>query len=110
MSLILAYKSRDKTLDITIQDADAATITPGGSDKVRVMIGREGEPAKLSFTSDAATTNGSSITKGAANRLVLKAADLAFDAGTYTFFVDYYDSDGSGWKNVDRQVFVLEET
>lgn len=110
MSLILAYANRDKTLDITIQDADAATITPGGSDKVRISIGREGETAKLTVVSDDPAAGGSSVTKGAANRLVLKAADLAFDPGCYTMFTELYDSAAGGWTTVERQVFVLEGT
>ncbi len=112
MSLILAYQNRGLTRDITIQDVDGDTITPGDTDKVRAIIGREGEAAKLTVTSDGATPNGSSFTKAAANRLRLDAADLAdIDPGTYTLFIDFYDfADGAEWKNVDRQIFVLEET
>ncbi len=111
MSLILAYKSRGLQRDITIQDAAGATITPGSTDVVRVSIGREGETAKLIVSSAAATANGSSIVKGATNRLRLDAEDLVFDPGTYTLFVDYFDAaDSSEWKNVSRQVFVLENS
>lgn len=111
MSLILVHKNLGATRDITIQDADGATITPGVDDVVRMSIGRVGETAKLTVTSVAPTTNGSSITKGAANRLRLDGADLTFDPGVYTMFVDLLDSaDASEWKVVDRQVFVLLET
>ena len=110
MSLIYAQKGRGITRDITIQDVDDAAITPGDSDKLRVTIGRLGETAKLTFTSDAATANGSSITKGASNRLRLDASDLSFDPGVYSFILDLYDSgDSAEWKTVDRQVFYLEE-
>lgn len=110
MSLVLAYKSRAKVIDITIKDADGDAITPGANDKVRATIGREGEEAKLTVTSGTATANGSTFTKGSTNRLSLKASDLTFDPGTYTFLVDYYDNADSQWKNVERQVFQLENT
>jgi hypothetical protein len=111
MSLILAYRSRGLSRDITIQDVDGNNITPGDSDKLRAIIGREGETAKLTVTSDDSTANGSSFTKGTNSRLRLDASDLDFAAGVYTLYVDYYDSgDAQEWKNVSRQVFVLEET
>ena len=111
MSLVTAYKGRGITRDITIQNVDGDTVTPGDSDVVRVSIGREGETPELTVTSTAATANGSSITKGAANRLRLDAADLDFDPGVYTMFVEMMDAaDEDEWKNVDRQVFCLIET
>lgn len=112
MSLIFCYQNRGKTVDFTIDDADGNAITPGMNDKLRVIVGRLGESAQLSFTSDAATANGSSITKGETNRLRLDASDLALiDPGTYTLIVDYYDNaDAQEWKTVSRQVLVLEET
>ena len=112
MSLIYAYQSRGLTKNFTIDDKDGDAITPGANDKLRISIGRMGETAKLTFTSDAATSNGSSVTKGASNSLRLDASDLALiDPGTYTLMVDYYDNaDAQEWKNVSRQVFVLEET
>ena len=41
-----------------------------------------------------------------------KLTDLdGIEPGTYTLFVDYFDNaDAAEWKNVDRQVFVLEDT
>ncbi len=112
MSLILAYQSRGLTKDFSIDDTDGNVITPGMHDKLRITIGRLGESAKLTFTSDTATANGSSITKGATNRLRLDASDLAaIDPGTYTLMVDYFDNaDAQEWKTVSRQVFVLEDT
>lgn len=121
MSLILAYKSRGVTKDITITTAGGAVITPGANDKLRVVIGREGKlgvdfaDAELVVTSDAATANGSSITKNypseTKNRLRLDASDLNFEAGTYTLFVEYFDNaDAQEWKNVSRQVFNLQDT
>ncbi len=109
MSLIYAYSNKGLTEDITIQDSAGATVTPGASDKVRVIIGRDGETAKLTVTSDAPTDNGSSITKGAVNRLRLDASDLSFTPGIYTMTVDLYDHlDATEWKCVSRQVFCLE--
>ena len=109
MTLIYAYKGKTETRDITIKDADGDTITPGTSDKVRVVISREGETAKLTVSSDAATANGSSITKGATNRLRLDGEDLDFSPGTYTMLVEFFDnSDSQTWKVVDLQVFHLE--
>ena len=112
MTLILAYQNRGLTRDLVIVDSTGDTITPGANDKVRVMIGREGEAVKLSVANDAPTANGSTLTKGASNRLRLDASDLAdIDPGTYTLFFDYFDNaDAAEWKNVSRQVFVLEPT
>lgn len=111
MSLVYAYKSRGLSKDITILDADGAAVTPGSSDKIRATIGREGETAKLTVTSDAPTDNGSNFTKGAVNRLRLDALDLAFEPGAYTLMIDLYDAaDSAEWKTVSRQVLVLEDT
>lgn len=109
MALIYAYQNRGLTRDITIQDTNGATITPGDSDKVRAIIAREGEVAKLTVVSGTPTSNGSSFTKGAANRLRLDASDLSFDPGTYTMQIDFYDAaDAAEWKVVSRQCFFLE--
>lgn len=109
MTLIYAYKDRGITRDIVIKDADDNTITPAAADKIRVTIGREGETAKLTLTSDASTANGSSLTIGATNRLRLDASDLSFKIGVYSLIIDMYDnSDAGEWKNVDRQTFCLE--
>jgi len=112
MTLIYAQQARGFTKDFSINDTDGNDITPGANDKLRISIGRVGETAELSFTSDAATANGSVITKGVTNRMRLDASDLALiDPGTYTMIIDYYDNaDAQEWKTVSRQVFVLEET
>ena len=112
MTLILAYQDRGKTVDLVITDSAGDTITPGANDKVRVLIGRERETAKLTIANDAPTVAGSTLTKGASNRLRLDATDLAgIDPGTYTLFFDYFDNaDVAEWKNVSRQVFHLEPT
>ena len=108
MSIVLAHQSRGKTVDITFQDGDGDTVTPTESDKIRATILRKGETAKLTVSSDSPTSNGSSFTKGAANRLRLDASDLNFDPGTYSLIIDFYDaSDSSEWKMVQRQVFHL---
>lgn len=121
MTLIYAYKNRGVTKDITILDASGAAIVPGANDKIRAIIGREGQlganfaSAQLVVTSDAATANGSSFTKNSpssgVNRLRLDASDLAFAAGVYTLFISYMDNaDAQEWKEVSRQVFVTENT
>jgi len=111
MTLVYAYKGRGVTKDFTINDSNGVAITPGANDLVRVSIGRVGEAALFSVTSGTPTSNGSSITKGALNRLRIDASDLEdIDPGTYTLFVDYFDNaDAQEWKTVDRQVFVLED-
>jgi hypothetical protein len=112
MALIQAYKNRGLTRDLTILDADGDTITPGANDRVRVLIGREGQTPLLTVVDNADTSNGSTLSKGATNTLRLDATDLdAIDPGTYTLFFDYFDNaDAQEWKNVDRQVFHLEDT
>src|SRR3990167_3451451 len=101
MALIYAEKNRGKTKDLTIQDGAGATIIPGANDKLRIVIGREGKlgtdfaDAQLVVTSDAATANGSTLTKNSPtsgkNRMRLDASDLDFEAGVYTLFFDYLD-------------------
>ena len=110
MTLFHAYQDRGLTRDLVITDTNGDTITPGVSDKVRVMIGREGEAMKLSVVNDAPTVNGSTLTKGASNRLRLDATDLTtFEPGTYTLFFSMMDNaDAAEWKEVSRQVFHLE--
>jgi len=108
MSLIIAYQNRGRTINIVIQDANGDTITPGAGDQVRIVVGRSYKTPKLTVASDAPTDNGSTLTAGATNVLRLDAADLNFEPGVYTMFVDLYDNSDSGeWKNVDRQVFHL---
>ncbi len=120
MSLIQAYRNRGKTVSLTITDP-SGTLVPAAADKLRVVIGREGKIGGVNFAdaqffvdSDAATANGSTITPNTStgvNTLRLDASDLRFAAGLYTLFFDFFDnSDGSEWKNVDRQVFNLEDT
>ena len=115
MTLILAYKSRGITRDITIKDVDGDAITPGATDSIRATITREGGTAVLTVTSGSATANGSSFTKNSpssgVNRLRLDASDLEFQPGVYSLYIDYYDNaDAQEWKNVDRQVFCLENS
>lgn len=111
MTIFYAYKNRGVSKDITILDADGATITPTASDIITATIFHEGGATQLSVASTAATVNGSSFTKGATNRLRLDASDLDFAAGVYTLEIKLTDaSDTDEPKNVDRQVFVLEDT
>lgn len=112
MALVHAYRGRNCTRDITIRNAALAAITPGVDDHVRVMIGREGQTPLLTVADDAPTANGSTLVKGASNRLRLDAQDLdLIEPGVYTLFIDYFDTaDASEWKHVDRQVFSLEDT
>lgn len=111
MTLIFAYQNRTIYKDITVLDADGDTVTPGTSDEIRATILRLEETAELTVTSAASTANGSSFTKGAENRLKLDNADLAeIEPGVYSIIFDFYDSVDSEWKNIDRQVFILERT
>jgi len=118
MALIVAYKNRGLTKNLTILDAAGESVTPGNNDKVRAVIAREGHrgtsdaTAELSVTSGTPTDNGSAFNKNSpstgVNQLRLDASDLAFSPGVYTLFVEYFDNaDAQEWKTVDRQVFVL---
>lgn len=121
---IYAYKNRGITKYITVLDGNGNAITLESGDKIRAIIGREGKLGETNNTfpdaefyvdSDAATAAGSSFTKGtptsSQNSLRIDASDLAFSPGVYTMIVDVYDDDDTDeWKNVDRFVFVLEET
>ena len=111
MSLVYVYRTKGYTTDITILDADGDTITPDSNDKVKAIIYRTGETAKLTVTSGTPTTNGSSITIGAVQRLRLDASDLDFEAGVYTLEILFYDySDSREWKLVSKQILSLEGT
>ena len=108
MSLILTNEGRGVSYDVVILDASGDVITPGDSDQIRAIIGREGETPKLTVTSGSDTANGSSFTKGATNRLRLDASDLEFSPGVYTMYVDFFDAaDANEWKSVERQCFFL---
>lgn len=110
MSLLVAYSNRGITRDIVIKNSAGGIITPGANDRVIVTITRLGVD-KLVVDSSASTANGSSITKGAANRLRLDASDLMFTPGAYEMRVDLLDvADSNELKNVDREVFYLEQT
>lgn len=115
MALIFAYRNRGLSRDITIQDADEATIRVTANDLIRATIGRDGETPQLTVTSGTPTVAGSSFTKNVpssgVNRLRLDASDLAFEAGTYTLQIDFFDfADASEWKTVSKQVFHLESS
>jgi hypothetical protein len=113
MTLVYAYENRGITRDITVNDANGNAITVGGSDRLRAIIGREGEASQLTVTSGSPTPNGSSLVVGGGasgtHRLRLDASDLTFSPGTYSLYIDMFDSsDASEWKTVDRQTFHLE--
>lgn len=121
MAIIVAYKNRGLTKDVTVKNGAGDAISVGKNDKVRAVIGHVGRlgtdlaDAKLVVTSGSDTSNGSSFTKNSPtttkNRLRLDADDLNFDSGIYTLFIDYFDNaDATEWKNVDRQVFCLKDT
>lgn len=121
MAIIVAYKDRGLTKDVTVKDGNGDAIAVGKNDKIRAIIGHVGRlgsnlsDAKLVVTSGSDTSNGSSFTKNTPtstkNRLRFDASDLNFDPGIYTLFIDYFDNaDAKEWKNVDRQVFCLKET
>lgn len=113
MALFYTHKSRGLTRDVQVDGPDGA-ITLTSDDKLRAIIQAVGT-AYLTVTSDAATANGSSFTKGSPsatlNRLRLDASDLATLAkGVYTLVIDMFDAaDASEWKNVDRQILYVEE-
>lgn len=111
MALVVAYRNRGLTRNITILDANKDAITPGANDRIRAIIGREGESPQLTVVSGSPTANGSSFVMGAVNVLRLDASDLDFDVGVWSLIIDYFDNaDAQEWKNVSRQCFSLQET
>ena len=113
MSLIQAYKGLGLTRYLTVLDAAGAAIAPGANDILRVRIMRLGQDPKLTVTSEAATANGSSLTKNVPtgkNTLRLDASDLSFAAGIYIFRFDYFDNaDSQEYKKISDQVFDLQD-
>ncbi len=122
MTLLYAYKNRTFTTDLVINDPTGDR-TPEVDDGIRITIGHESKlddsgdlsDAELVVVDNAPTSNGSTFTKAVApavlNRLRLDNLDLTFPAGVYSLIFDFRDaSDGNDWKNVSRQVIVIEES
>lgn len=120
-AMATAYYKRGFTHDVTLLNSAGATVAPVTNDVLRAVIGRDSEieddlsGAKLVVSSAAATANGSTFTKNSpssgTNRLRLDASDLTFPPGTYTLFIDYYDSaDANEWKTVEKIIFTLLPT
>jgi hypothetical protein len=115
MTLILAQKGRKLARDVSIEDADGATITVVEADIVQLKIGRSGKASLLSVSSDAVTANGSQIelnhTPGT-HRVSIAAADMdLLEPGVYSFELALVDSaDGDAVKHVDYQVMVVQAT
>ncbi|MBD3404571.1 MAG: hypothetical protein GF411_00370 [Candidatus Lokiarchaeota archaeon] len=116
MSLIKTYQNRGLTKRLTMKDANGDVIRCEGGDKVRVRIQRMGETPQLEVVSGSPTVNGTKLTPAKVggnsySTLRLDDNDLDFAPGIYSFLFDYFDADDSEeWKNVDRQVFILEES
>jgi len=119
--MVYAYQRRGLTRNVQILDANSNVIVPTGLDTIRAIIGREGqlganlETALLVVASGSDTPAGSFFRKNdpsnGNNLLRLDASDLNFAPGTYTLFIELLDvADDSEWKNVSRDVFVLEGT
>lgn len=108
MTLIRARQNVSIVRDITIKDADGDTITPNAPDHIRATIKRVGGVTRLTVADNASTANGSTFTKGSANRLSIAASDLNFPPGLYSLFIDFYDNAGSTWRPVDQEPFLLE--
>jgi len=109
MSVVHAYQNRELARNITMQDANGDTVVPAANDILRVTIKRIGETAKLTVTSEEATSNGSSIDLSSTSLLTIMPDDLTFDPGIYSFIIDYYDTSADVWKSVDMEIFSLEE-
>lgn len=112
MSLILANKKRKLIRDIVIKGADGAVVTPGANDVVRIKVGRIRQVPILDLDSASASANGSTITKGASNRVSIVQADMdLLPAGVYSFEVSLVDNaDSQAIKHVDNQILVVQDT
>lgn len=116
MSLILAHKKRKLIRDITIKDADGATVTPGANDVVRIKVGRVRQAPILDLDSAAASSNGSTVAKNTpssgSNRVSIVQADMdLLSPGVYSFEVSLVDNaDSQAIKHVDNQILVVQGT
>ena len=114
MSVILGQKNRKLTRDITIQDADGATVAPGVNDVVRIKIGRRRDPPILDLDSAAASANGSTVSKNTpstgVNRVEIRQEDMnLLLPGIYTFEVSIVDNaDAQAIKHVDFQIMIVQ--
>jgi len=109
MAVLYAYQDRAIAHNVVITDVNGDTIEPQDSDVLRVRITQCGTE-HLVVTSAADTANGSSVTKGASNRVCLAAEDLDFAPGTYTYSVELQDGSDGDWKEVAKYVLHLEDT
>lgn len=114
MSLIVGHKSRKLTYNLIMLDAAGDTITPSGSDVVRVKIGIRGSAPLLDLDTLGATDNGSIVDKNTpisgTQQLNIESGDMDMPHGTYTLEMLLYDADDSAIKHVDHQVFVVLNT
>ena len=112
MTLILAQKKRKLIRDITIKNAAGTTVTPRVNDTVRIKIGKIGKTPILDLDSSAPSTNGSTIVKGASNRLSMTQADMdLLNPGVYSMEVSLVDNaDAQAIKHVDNQILVVQGT
>lgn len=122
MALIYLYKNRGITKDLQLLDGAGEIVAVSDSDSLRIIIGREGQlgaafvDAQLVVVSGTPTDNGSTLTLNTPetnkHRLRIDDADAnLIPAGTYTLFFDMMDhADADDWKNISRQVLVVEET
>lgn len=106
---ITAYQNRDTRESIAFTAVDGSQPALGGSDKVRIKIGRAGHSPLIDLVSGSPLSGGTSVT--AANPAILEFApsDLAsIKAGVYdieAMVVDHADSDRA--KMAEAGVFSL---
>ena len=107
---IVADRLRHNQFVITIGDAlgDDADVT--ASDVVRFKVGRLGDTPLLEVESDAATSNGSTITAANPTTLNIEGADVSFPAGVYECEVTIWDTSESRIKKAERGIFQLRDS
>jgi hypothetical protein len=110
MTMTECFRGRGITRTVAITNSAGDTITPGVNDRVRALLGRQGETAFLTVVDNDPSDNGSTITKGAENELRLDDLDMDQVPGIYELVFEYFDNaNAQEWEMIDSQVFSLIE-
>jgi hypothetical protein len=101
-------KSRGQRFTITMTDSAGANISVGASDVVRVKIGRRGSTPILDFGSDAASDNGSTVSRANPTEVVLNDDDAALlSPGVYDVETLVYSAADGMPKHADHGVVAV---
>ena len=108
---IVTYKKRAGCETITITDNAGNNVALAATDQIRLKIGRAGEAPILDLSSNAPSSNGSTVAKANPCAVRLDQEDLDFSPGVYDVEVSVVDdSDSDAIKHANKGSFILHNT